>query len=77
MVLCDHDYIRRNANFPDQPSEPDRLAESISELRLDYEEIHIAVGFLVPSCIRAEEDHLGIGTGSLGQCLSGTLDQIA
>ena len=71
----DHN-VRRHPKLSDEPGKPNRLAEVVVDLRLDHQEIEVAVAALLSARVGAEQDHPGIRAGGLGKGLSGPLDQL-
>ena len=76
MSFAGDHHVSRHTELSNELGKPNRLAEMVVYLRLDHQEIEVAVLALLAACVGTEQDHSGVCTGSLGQGLSGPLDQV-
>ena len=59
----DHDQVNGNAEIAERLAESYELGAATLQLRLDDEQVQVAVGASLASGAGAEQDHLGVGRG--------------
>lgn len=57
MALTDDHDVHGDQQIAERPPQPHRFLGSVLDVRLDDEEVKIAVPPGIPACVGAEEDH--------------------
>src|SRR3954463_15339009 len=70
VLGAEDDEIDRNAEITERFAESYELRSAALHLRLDDQQVQIAVGTCLSTCAGAEQDHLGFG-GGCGQPTAG------
>jgi hypothetical protein len=68
------DQVNRHAEFAECVAQPHELGVAALDLRLDHEEIEIAVRASLSPGVGAKQDHLGVAARGIGQPLTSLLD---
>ena len=73
-LACDDD-VHRDQHVAQLPAQSHRLQGGVLDLRLDHEEVQVAVHASIAPAVRPEQDHAGVGWRGLRQPSASLLDQ--